>query len=286
MRSWRLLAFAMLLEVICPGHGTFFGGGDGCCCDCGMPMPSACGCTQLTLPPLPICPPPIPCPPPICPICQICSPPRPCPPPPVALCPPPQPIYLPSSSCSCGAAGGSSGGYATGRNFMPPRGGYHSATRKDAQISGLTTELGASPPSAYPSNLLGSEVADLDIQELRSVQNAAGESDDPALLDITNQLTPLSSTAASVTGRRARGAVVVSEDKCNSAAMRDLLVKNMEHTDPVISKRLIHKASQESMKEDSVDIVCSNAGFTYIVSTTEYCEAQNEEVICFVYKKP
>lgn len=120
---------------------------------------------------------------------------------------------------------------------------------------------------------------------------------------------PLSSTAASVTARRTRGAVVISENKCNSAVMRDLLIKvifieisnkiflpnlcdversvqNMEHTDPVISKRLIHKATQESMNEDSVDIICSNSGFTYIVSTTEYCEAQNEEVICFVYRKP
>lgn len=59
----------------------------------------------------------------------------------------------------------------------------------------------------------------------------------------------------------------------------------MDQTDPVVSKRSIHKAARESMKEDDADIICSDAGFTYIVSTTEYCEAQKEKVICFVYKK-
>lgn len=128
-------------------------------------------------------------------------------------------------------------------------------------------------------------------------------------------VSPLSSTAASVTERRDHGAVMISENKCNSRMLRDLLIKviflgissdlvklfhqicgkkmnkmqtavqNMDQTDPVVSKRSIHKAARESMKEDDADIICSDAGFTYIVSTTEYCEAQKEKVICFVYKK-
>lgn len=63
------------------------------------------------------------------------------------------------------------------------------------------------------------------------------------------------------------------------------IVQNMDPTDPVISKRSIHKAVRENMKADDIDVICSDAGFTYIVSTTEYCEAQKEKVICFVYKK-
>ncbi|KAL3984552.1 Ground-like domain family protein [Acanthocheilonema viteae] len=282
-RGRRLLALVILLELFVLGHATLFGGG-GCCCECNMPIPSHCECPPPP-PPLPICPPPVPCPPPICPTCQICSPPPPCPPPP--LCPPPQPVYLPSSSCSCGAPDIATGGYASpiGRNIGPVLGGSYDVVQKGTQITGLTVPRDASPPSVEPNHLLGPD-RDPGIQQLPFIQNRIEKSDDPTDLDIISQLPPLSSTVASVTERRAHGAVVISENKCNSVVLRDLLIKNMDQTDPVVSKRSIHKAAQESMKEDDMDVICSDSGFTYIVSTTEYCEAQKEKVICFVYKKP
>lgn len=67
-----------------------------------------------------------------------------------------------------------------------------------------------------------------------------------------------------------------------------LRLKKFQHIneeDPVASKRAIHKAAEE-IKDTVIDIICSDAGFTYIVSTSEYCEAQKGKVICFIYKKP
>ncbi|CAG9535579.1 unnamed protein product [Cercopithifilaria johnstoni] len=283
MRNRGLLVLVILLEFSILGHAMLFGGVSSCCCQCGIPMPLTCGCPPPQ--PLPICPPPLLCPPPICPICEICSGPPSCPSPPAALCPPPQPIYLPSSSCSCGATNTGVGSYASpkGKYFGPQQGGI---VRKDRQIAGLAVSRGGSPPSIHPNHLQGSERADLGTQQLLpSIRNEAGKSADPTDLDITNQIAPLSSTAISVTERRPHGDVIISENKCNSVVLKDLLIKNIDQTDPVISKRSVHKAARESMKEDEVDIICSNAGFTYIISTTEYCEAQKEKVICFVYKK-
>ncbi|VDK27294.1 unnamed protein product [Gongylonema pulchrum] len=94
------------------------------------------------------------------------------------------------------------------------------------------------------------------------------------------------STTSTQTARKARGAVTISENKCNSIILEDLLTKNINETDPVASKRAIHKAAQEQVNDAVIDIICSDAGFTYIVSTSEYCEAQKEKVICFIYKKP
>uniref|UniRef100_A0A0R3RXF3 Ground-like domain-containing protein n=1 Tax=Elaeophora elaphi TaxID=1147741 RepID=A0A0R3RXF3_9BILA len=283
--SRRSLVLVVLLEFSVLGHAMLFGSGGGCCCECGIPMPSVCGCPPP--PPLPICPPPLPCPPPVCPVCQICSPPPSCPPPPVALCPPPQPVYLPTSNCGCGTADNVVGSYASakGQKFGPAHDSPYGVARRGAQTAGLTVTRGASPPSVHPHHLLKTGT-DSNIQELPSIQSGAEKSDDPTDVDVTHQLSPLLSTATPATERRAHGAVTVSENKCNSAVLRNLIIKNMDHTDPVISKRSIHRAALESVKEDDVDIICSDAGFTYIVSTTEYCEAQKEKVICFVYKKP
>ncbi|VIO97656.1 Ground-like domain containing protein [Brugia malayi] len=286
-----ILIFVILLKISVPVQAFLLGTGNNCCCECGIPMPQSCGCA--TPAPLPICPPPIPCPPPICPICNQCPLPTPCPPQPIALCPPSYPVYLPQSSCNCGAGNTAAGTYtspARGQNFGPTQKGIYDSVRNVAQSAGLAVAHGASPPSVNPQNLLGTET-DIqntsDIQQFPSIQNEAEKLNDPTFLnpDITHQLSPLSSTAASITERSAHGVVIISENKCNSLVLRELLKKNMDETDPVISKRSIHKAFQESIKENDLDIICSDAGFTYIVSTTEYCEAQKEKVICFVYKK-
>ncbi|VDM99014.1 unnamed protein product, partial [Thelazia callipaeda] len=83
---------------------------------------------------------------------------------------------------------------------------------------------------------------------------------------------------------RASGVVTVSANKCNSARLEDLLTENMDDMDPVTAKRAIHKAAQENFKGEDVDIICSDSGFTYIVSTEEYCEAQKGKIICFIFK--
>ncbi|OZC10730.1 ground-like domain protein [Onchocerca flexuosa] len=303
IRSQRLLVLAVFLKFSVVAQASLFGGSD-CCCECGIPMPPSCGCS------IPICPPPVPCPPPICPVCKICASPPVCPPPPVALCPPPHPIYLPSSNCDCGAANAPAGSYASPGSAVggyaspvpppplppppllpaPPSSSY-SSYRPNVQSAGLPTSFGVSPPSIIPNHLLEPETDAPNpsvMHQPLSVQNEVQKSDDSIFpdRDNTNQLSPLSSTTAPLTERRIHRAVIISENKCNSIVLKDLLLKNMDQTDPVISKRAIHKAAQEIMKEDEIDIICSDAGFTYIVITTEYCEAQKERVICFIYKKP
>ncbi|VDK75749.1 unnamed protein product [Onchocerca ochengi] len=301
MRSQRLLVLVIFLKLSVVPQAS----GLGCCCECGIPMPPSCGCS------IPICPPPIPCPPPICPVCKVCAPPPACPPPPVALCPPPQPVYLPSSNCDCGCAnapagsyvspGSTVGGYAFpgGGSFAPPPplppppppSSSYSSYRPNTQSAGLPTFLSVSPPSITPNHLLEPETDATNpsgVHQPLSIQNEVQKSDDLIFpdRDNTNQFSPVSSATAPLTERRIHGAVIISENKCNSIVLKDVLLKNIDQTDPVKSKRAIHKAAQEIMKEDEIDIICSDAGFTYIVITTEYCEAQKERVICFIYKKP
>ncbi|KAM3717744.1 Protein transport protein [Dirofilaria immitis] len=261
-----MLVLVVFLKFFILGQATFFGG-ENCCCDCGQPMPPSCGCS------IPICPPPIPCPPPICPTCKACPPAPSCPPAPVPICPPPQPVYLPSSNCGCGGGNAPTGGYISprGPNFAPPPSGGSYASGYQPRSAGFPTSFNPSPPSLHPNHLLGPEVNNIPIpppvvQQPFPAQNEVKKTYDPTFSDhrITNQLTPLSSTTAPLTERRTHESVIISENKCNSIVLRDLLLKNMDQTDPVISKRAVHNAAQEIMREDEVDIICSDAGFTYI----------------------
>uniref|UniRef100_A0A915PQT0 Ground-like domain-containing protein n=1 Tax=Setaria digitata TaxID=48799 RepID=A0A915PQT0_9BILA len=204
-----------------------------------------CSCS----PALPICPPPAPCPSLVCPSCDVRPPPPACPPPPpVPLCSVPQPIYPPQTGPA---------------HHAPPL--YNTGP----------VVHGASPPSALPHYLL---------EGRRDLQNASSIS--PLLNPtVTQQLSPLASTTRTITDKRAHGAVTISEIKCNSSPLRELLIAHMDEADPVISKRAIHQAAQADVNGDDIDIICSDSGFTYIVSTSEYCEAQKEKVICFIYKK-
>ncbi|KAJ1347344.1 hypothetical protein KIN20_002380 [Parelaphostrongylus tenuis] len=85
---------------------------------------------------------------------------------------------------------------------------------------------------------------------------------------------------------RARGAPTLSDAKCNSKPLRDLIRDSIVRNDAMASKRAIHEASITRFPDSSIDIICSGTGFTYLVSTTEHCEAQKGNVICFVYKRP
>ncbi|VDM54872.1 unnamed protein product [Angiostrongylus costaricensis] len=62
--------------------------------------------------------------------------------------------------------------------------------------------------------------------------------------------------------------------------------QNIIRDDALASKRAIHETSIKRFSDSSVDVICSGTGFTYLVSTTEHCEAQKDNVICLVYKRP
>uniref|UniRef100_A0A914ZQV6 Ground-like domain-containing protein n=1 Tax=Parascaris univalens TaxID=6257 RepID=A0A914ZQV6_PARUN len=251
-------------------------GASGCCCNCGIPQPAFCGCqTQIT------CPIPLPCPLPQCPICQVCPPPVQCPPPPVAVCPAPQPVYV-RPACGGGGCGGVGdpssptgfGGYPTPeRNFGgageagPPSSGF-GAQGYGVAAEGCSEQAASSSASAYSqgsASSSGGAFAGGTLQQSleRNLNNLQAES-----------------------LRRARAAATADESKCNSDVLMKLILKNIVADDPVASKRAIHRAALRDVKDAVIDVVCSDAGFTYIVSTAEHCEAQREKVVCFIYKKP
>ncbi|VDL64769.1 unnamed protein product [Nippostrongylus brasiliensis] len=75
----------------------------------------------------------------------------------------------------------------------------------------------------------------------------------------------------------------------NAGAISNNIIPTHEHAmvnDALGSKRSIHDESLKRFPESTVDVICSGTGFTYLVSTTEHCEAQKDNVICFVYKRP
>lgn len=86
---------------------------------------------------------------------------------------------------------------------------------------------------------------------------------------------------------KARAAkTAVTDEKCNSKILQKLVLTNIAANDALTSKKSIHENALQQFPDSSVDVICSTTGFTYLVSTTEHCEAQKDGVICFVYKRP
>ncbi|PIC22139.1 hypothetical protein B9Z55_016294 [Caenorhabditis nigoni] len=86
---------------------------------------------------------------------------------------------------------------------------------------------------------------------------------------------------------KARAAkTAVTDEKCNSKILQKLVLSNIATNDALASKKAIHENALQQFPDSSVDVICSTTGFTYLVSTTEHCEAQKDGVICFVYKRP
>lgn len=86
---------------------------------------------------------------------------------------------------------------------------------------------------------------------------------------------------------KARAAkTAVTDEKCNSKILQKLVLSNIAANDALASKKAIHENALQQFPDSSVDVICSTTGFTYLVSTTEHCEAQKDGVICFVYKRP
>ncbi|VDD95793.1 unnamed protein product [Enterobius vermicularis] len=286
----------VLLLAVCllPAANAFlFGLGTGCCCGCGIPQPASCGCPVR-------CPAPAPCPPPICPICQVCPPPPVCPPAPVAVCPQPEPVYYaqPCSQPPCPQQqssyiyGGAGNSYATVPQTypQPPQPQYppQQAPAPQAQY-----DVGPAPEPQYSLNNANPFIQpDADIPQ--GVAN--GQTPQHIIAEVYDRPAEAGNTATQVltvkaakvdeAQRKIRNVATADDPKCNSKALKSLIVKNIVAEDAVASKRAIHKAAIEEITDSVVDIICSDAGFTYIVSTAEHCEAQRDKVICFVYKKP
>nr|CDJ98312.1 Ground region domain containing protein [Haemonchus contortus] len=89
-----------------------------------------------------------------------------------------------------------------------------------------------------------------------------------------------------IEGEDDQSGLSLTDAKCNSKPLRNLILQNIARDDALASKRAIHDAAQKTFPESTVDVICSGTGFTYLVSTTEHCEAQKDNVICFVYKRP
>ncbi|VDO71315.1 unnamed protein product [Heligmosomoides polygyrus] len=89
-----------------------------------------------------------------------------------------------------------------------------------------------------------------------------------------------------ISAARVQAAPTFSDSKCNSKPLRELILEGIVKDDALASKRAIHDTSVKMFPQFTVDVICSGTGFTYLVSTTEHCEAQKDNVICFVYKRP
>lgn len=116
-----------------------------------------------------------------------------------------------------------------------------------------------------PVEATASPIEASDIGDDITLSEAIGDDDDPA---------------------RVQAAPTFSDSKCNSKPLRELILEGIVKDDALASKRAIHDTSVKMFPQFTVDVICSGTGFTYLVSTTEHCEAQKDNVICFVYKRP
>uniref|UniRef100_A0A0N5ARA9 Ground-like domain-containing protein n=1 Tax=Syphacia muris TaxID=451379 RepID=A0A0N5ARA9_9BILA len=72
-------------------------------------------------------------------------------------------------------------------------------------------------------------------------------------------------------------------NKCNSPALRNLMLENMD-TSTSLSKRRINKKAEE-LFGGNVDVICSRGHFSYIYSSNLYCETTKEGVTCVAYRQ-
>ncbi|CAI5450887.1 unnamed protein product [Caenorhabditis angaria] len=302
------------------------GGGGGCCCGCGTPQPPSCGCQQAApacaQPVCPSCPPPPPCPPPPTAYCPQVEPvyipassgcgggcggggasfggigggggyaTGPAAPIPQAI--PQAPI-----------AGG--GGYSTGGRHASAAGAVGAQVDEDSGSEPAVDQVFRSPKEDQPQcksqvkyimlrarKLPGTENSEVVEEELEEVENLPHVEATASPLDaqlgeeISAQENGEDSDDATPGGEfKARAAkTAITDEKCNSKVLQSLVLTNIVANDALGSKKLIHENALQEFPDSSVDVICSTTGFTYLVSTTEHCEAQKDGVICFVYKRP
>ncbi|KHN86054.1 hypothetical protein Tcan_08169 [Toxocara canis] len=180
-----------------------------------------------------------------------------------------------------GAPPGASGALYTGSPFAPqvaPGATYSGSSSSPPSRITFSEGVGYSEGSSSSSGMFASGAAQQPVEPDLDNEPSRGAASEPTEEDRRKD--------AVEALRRARGVATARESKCNSEVLMKLIVKNIVAEDPVASKRAIHRAALRDINDAIVDIICSGAGFTYIVSTAEHCEAQRDKVICFAYKKP
>lgn len=211
---------------------------------------------------------------------------------------------------SSGGSGGGGGGYA---------GGAAAAGATAAQVD-EATETGGEPPvdqvfhspkepctqqvkyiMLKSKKVPGTDATELVEEELEQVRNQPHVEATANPLDTqlgeeiaaqeqaaTEEIGDSDDESAANSGDfKARAAkTAVTDEKCNSKILQKLVLTNIAPNDALASKKSIHENALQQFPDSSVDVICSTTGFTYLVSTTEHCEAQKEGVICFVYKRP
>ncbi|VDM44846.1 unnamed protein product [Toxocara canis] len=180
-----------------------------------------------------------------------------------------------------GAPPGASGPLYTGSPFAPqvaPGATYSGSSSSPPSRITFSEGVGYSEGSSSSSGMFASGAAQQPVEPDLDNEPSRGAASEPTEEDRRKD--------AVEALRRARGVATARESKCNSEVLMKLIVKNIVAEDPVASKRAIHRAALRDINDAIVDIICSGAGFTYIVSTAEHCEAQRDKVICFAYKKP
>ncbi|CAI4222616.1 unnamed protein product [Auanema sp. JU1783] len=209
-----------------------------------------------------------------------------------------------------GPVGGTGGGGYAGPVGATGGGGYGTGNSYDAPNNGPEGPSGNFVPplnQAFRSQESSCDGSQVKYIVLRAKKRGNTEELEEEEMEEVERPVPLEATAAPLEAKdltdelsqadllngpesddqaRARGTPTFTDAKCNSKPLRDLILENIVREDALATKRQIHDASLKKFPDHTVDIICSGTGFTYLVSTTEHCEAQKDNVICFVYKRP
>ncbi|VDM56515.1 unnamed protein product [Angiostrongylus costaricensis] len=83
--------------------------------------------------------------------------------------------------------------------------------------------------------------------------------------------------------RARRDSEVAFDAKCNSEALREIILENM-HGTTAESKRQIQEVATEELG-GRIDVICSTGSFSYIVNTEYYCEAESNGLTCLAFRQ-
>ncbi|KHJ84137.1 ground-like domain protein [Oesophagostomum dentatum] len=73
------------------------------------------------------------------------------------------------------------------------------------------------------------------------------------------------------------------DPKCNSEALKDIILKNIAES-TASSKRRIQEAATDELG-GRIDVICSSGTFSYIVNTELYCETEKNGITCFAFRQ-
>lgn len=66
--------------------------------------------------------------------------------------------------------------------------------------------------------------------------------------------------------------------KCNSEALKKIIQDNIDEKPAVAKRQIQSKASEELGPR--IDVICSQAVFSYLVNTEIFCEVESKGVTC------